>query len=313
MKTKKLTLLFAAALLAMGLSVQAQMPCNPPSTLQSTNVTANSARLSWSPVINALAYVIRGQELGANHWRHLVVPADSLTSRNIFGLQAGTSYHWQVASVCDTGMHAVSAFSVLDTFTTLGGTSCDAPDSIWTSNISATSATLNWSAVAGASQYQITGTVVGASQWITVFAPGSMTSRTVNGLQPGLTYVWTVKARCIGPGGVSASPYADADTFSTPPNKLSGQPMAAGKEAMRLAVYPNPAKEKVQITVTGLEQPEQTQLEVVDATGRRLLQRMMTTQDDRVILDLGPLSHGVYSIVMSGPGFRSVEQLVVTE
>ena len=73
---------------------------------------------------------------------------------------------------------------------------CETPSAITTTNITETSATFNWSAVAGAVSYSV------QIRWPNgtwTYVPGSPFYDTfvmVNGLNPGTTYEWRVRANC---------------------------------------------------------------------------------------------------------------------
>ena len=73
---------------------------------------------------------------------------------------------------------------------------CETPSALTTTNITETSATFNWSAVAGAVSYSV------QIRWPNgtwTYVPGSPFYDTfvmVNGLNPGTTYEWRVRANC---------------------------------------------------------------------------------------------------------------------
>jgi hypothetical protein len=75
-----------------------------------------------------------------------------------------------------------------------------------TSNITSTGATLNWSAVTGATGYTVQYKTAAGSTWIT--ANATSTSFNVSGLTVGTNYVWQVKASC-------STGYSTQGTFTT--------------------------------------------------------------------------------------------------
>lgn len=78
-----------------------------------------------------------------------------------------------------------------------GGTSSAAPTSLSATNITQTSATLNWAAMPGAVNYTVQYKLASASTWT---AAGSTTSTSLNvsGLAGANNYVWTVRSDCSG-------------------------------------------------------------------------------------------------------------------
>src|SRR5436853_7703662 len=77
----------------------------------------------------------------------------STTSFNATGLTAGTNYECQVQTKCPAG--GTSAFSASVNFTTTGTAPCNAPGGLAATSITATSATLGWTAATGASGYTL--------------------------------------------------------------------------------------------------------------------------------------------------------------
>lgn len=74
---------------------------------------------------------------------------------------------------------------------------CEIPDGLFTTNITATGVTLNWTPVPGADGYTIRGSRVGSSSIQTVnISNGNASSRTVNVLDPGLDYYWQIRTNC---------------------------------------------------------------------------------------------------------------------
>jgi hypothetical protein len=119
-------------------------------------------------------------------------------------LSASSNYQWQVKTDC-------SNFSPTASFTTTtgggGGSSCNAPSGLQALNITATAATLNWAAVAGATNYTIQYKISSSSFW-NVAGSTSATSLTLSNLTASSSYQWQVKANC--------SVYSTTSSFSTP-------------------------------------------------------------------------------------------------
>lgn len=92
--------------------------CGIPTGSTVANITDNLATFSWEPVSGASLYHLRYKPTTANTW---TVVSYDLTTINIFGLFAGTSYEYEVEAVCDNGP---SGFSAAQTFTTTGTGIC---------------------------------------------------------------------------------------------------------------------------------------------------------------------------------------------
>ena len=81
--------------------------------------------------------------------------------------------------------------------------SCGTAAGLNTTNVTTTTATLNWSAVTGASSYNIRYRVTGTTTWTT--GSSATTSLAVSGLSPQTTYEFQVQAVCAVTGAFSAS------------------------------------------------------------------------------------------------------------
>lgn len=163
----------------------------PPSNLSTSNVTATSAILNWGAVTGATSYVVQYKLASASSW----TPGgtSTATSFTVNGLAANTAYNWQVKTDC-------SNFSPSANFTTTtsgggGGGTCNAPTGLGSVNVTASSATLNWAAVGGATTYTVQYKPTSASAWTTA-GPASGTNLTINNLIANTAYWWQVKANC---------------------------------------------------------------------------------------------------------------------
>ena len=90
-----------------------------------------------------------------------------------------------------------------------GGGACAVPSGLNTTNITTSSATLNWGSVSGASSYDVRARQVGTSTWSNGTATG--TSINFTGLAANTQYEFQVQAVCGG----STSGYSGSATFTT--------------------------------------------------------------------------------------------------
>ncbi len=110
-------------------------PCDAPSGLQASNITANSIDYSWSAVSEANDYVLQYREAGSATWSSISVGA---TSTSVSGLAGGTTYEARVRSNCEFESSAYSAI-VSATTETAPITYCSASGnsgSEWISSVS---------------------------------------------------------------------------------------------------------------------------------------------------------------------------------
>lgn len=159
--------------------------CASPSSLATTNVTLSGATLNWGAVAGITTYYVSYKNSTSSVWS-----VDTLVSGTSFGLSGLTqsqTYNWRVrTSTCNNYSQA--------SFTTLSP--CLAPSSATTSAITSTSATLNWGAVSGASNYTVEYKLASSSTWITATSANTTTTYNLSGLTLSSIYDWRVKANC---------------------------------------------------------------------------------------------------------------------
>jgi bacillolysin len=94
--------------------------CDVPGSITSSNVTSNSATLSWGAVSGATGYELRYKATTSATW--ITPAAQAGTTFNANDLSALTQYEFQVKTNCSSNS---SAFSTSSTFTTLSAPSSD--------------------------------------------------------------------------------------------------------------------------------------------------------------------------------------------
>ena len=82
--------------------------CSSPSGLTTTNISSNSAMLSWNAVTGAVNYNVQYKTSGSGMWITAVASTVSL-SYSLSGLSALTAYDWRVGANC--GNYTVSSFN----------------------------------------------------------------------------------------------------------------------------------------------------------------------------------------------------------
>jgi len=121
--------------------------CVAPQNLTASNVTAFTADLDWDATVSGESegyeYVIisDGSIPDASTTPDGSV-ASGVTSLNLTGLNADTTYNAYVRAYCSSSPDDISAWSIVETFTT--DISCFTPENLSVSNITATTADLSW-------------------------------------------------------------------------------------------------------------------------------------------------------------------------
>lgn len=193
-----------------------QVSCLPPTNLSAGSITTNSAVLTWMAPAGAVYYNLRYRPTIPTNsaWVQLTVTANTIATLN--NLTCGTTYEWQVQTVC-TAANSPSAFTASATFTTSPCTvTCVTPQTTTTSSISQNSAVANWMAVSGVTmynlQYRLVTNVV--TNWTQTTVQG--TSFTFSGLICNAMYEWQVASVCSNLNGITTlSAFSASKVFNT--------------------------------------------------------------------------------------------------
>ncbi len=187
--------------------------CGNPAGLITSAITSTSATLNWAAVSGATSYNVDYRISGGINWTNAAT-ATTNTSAAISGLLSSTLYEWQVNAVCASGASAYTAAQ----FTTAAPPTCNTPGGLNTTNLTTTSATLNWTAVTGAVNYSVDYKLNTSSTWTSLATGTTATSINVTGLASSSTYDWRVRANC----GSLLSNYAAAQFTTVTPMVCPG-------------------------------------------------------------------------------------------
>lgn len=95
------------------------------------------------------------------------------------------------------------------------GTNCDAPIGLYTSNLTGTSAKLNWSAV-GTNTYDIDYKPASSTTWTNAVSATSSTSVTISGLTANTEYDWRIRTNCSVKSAYMFAPRFTSTSGTTP-------------------------------------------------------------------------------------------------
>lgn len=180
--------------------------CGIPSNINTVFVSENDALLSWDLVVGASAYPIRYRIAGDTNWNVLT---SSLNAYILGGLNAGTTYEYQLMSNCTSGQ---SAWSNTQTFTTnIPAPVCALPSNVQTNNITQTSVVISWDQAANSQGYTFRYRTSGSSNWLNI--PVSLNTINLNGLNANQAYEFEIENNC----SFGNSGYTSTSTFSTLP------------------------------------------------------------------------------------------------
>ncbi|MBI2731055.1 MAG: fibronectin type III domain-containing protein, partial [Sphingobacteriales bacterium] len=194
-------------------------PCNTPTNVTASAITNNSATISWTAVSGAVSYDLQYKTSAASVWT--TVAGITTTSKVLTGLNGSTGYNYQVKTNCSANG---SAYSTSQLFTTLVDP-CNTPTNVAASAITDVNATISWTAVSGAINYDLQYKTSASTVWTTISGTAS-TSYTLTGLNASTSYDFQVKTNCSANG----SSYSLKQSFTTlaPPCGIPGSPAASG-------------------------------------------------------------------------------------
>ncbi|MGB1206805.1 MAG: M6 family metalloprotease domain-containing protein [Chitinophagales bacterium] len=286
--------------------------CLAPASFDAVSIDANTALYSWESVANAASYEIQERVSGEAVWETAGVASNQ--SYNVEAHTAGTTYEWQVRTVCTNG--GISEWSAIQVFTQPVQEECEALTTTDLSSdlyyVGSTLHTeLSWAAVPNAEAYILAGRKQGGTT--KVFPETQATSRTfTSGINYSTTYQWSVKVKCDGVWTDYALPPA---TFSTGPGPSKNQVNTDGfgifdtNESLTTKLYPNPTNNLVTISVKTMGWENDINIAVMDMTGKIVMQENTTSSE--TTLDISHLNEGFYFVKTENAGAISTTKLVV--
>jgi len=181
--------------------------CGAPTNLVAGSLTTTSASLAWTGASGAASYTLQWKASSGSTWTS--VSGLTGTSYVLNGLSAGTSYQFQVLTVCSG---ASSGYATAVSFTTAAApaATCNVPAGLASGPITNTSVVLSWGAVSGATSYTLQWKTTAGSTWTTV-AGLTSTSYALNGLASGTAHQSQVSTVCSN----GSSAYATVVSFTT--------------------------------------------------------------------------------------------------
>jgi len=274
-------------------------PCNAPTGLSTSPITATSATATWAPVSGAVSYDLDYKLSSSPDW---VTIANGTTSLQwtIGGLQPTTSYDWRVRANCSSG---ISSYTQTQ-FTSQAIGSCSAPGGLYASNIASSTATLNWSPVSGAFAYSVWYKPTFSATWITATSATYGTSVNLYALSSNTTYDWRVVANC---SLTEISNYSNGQ-FTTSGGATKAVATTATMENVNpnftINLFPNPTGDQLNVWVEGVD--KKTEIKVYNLMGKLVMEQ--GSGNTLTQLNISKLSAGFYLVyVNDGKETRSAK------
>jgi len=185
--------------------------CNAPSALTATAITSSGATISWGAVSGAVSYAV-DYKLSTDATWTSAATATTTTSITLSGLVASSLYDYRVSTNC--GTNGASGFTAAQ-FTTTAPFVCNAPSGLTATNITASGATISWTAVSGAASYAVDYKLSTTTTWTSAATATTATSVNLTGLAAASLYDYRVRTNC-GINGTSGFTVAQFTTITAP-------------------------------------------------------------------------------------------------
>lgn len=184
--------------------------CVKPHSITATSITNSSAVIGWTSLVSGDNFRIRYAVNGTSNYKYKTV-AGTVYSTTISGLLPATTYNYQVSTMCSgagTGYSGASSFTTTSTPVT-----CITPYGLSSSNLTSSTAQINWSVYVAADTFRIRYRLNGAGPYFykNINGSGGITNGTITGLSPGSLYTYQVSSICLG----VSSGYSSTLNFTT--------------------------------------------------------------------------------------------------
>jgi hypothetical protein len=332
----------AALLSSLGCQAPTGGSCASPAGLTATSITQTSATLNWGAASGAVSYNLQYKLSSASTWT--TVSGLTGTSYALSGLTATTTYNYQVQTVCNT---ASSAYSAAASFTTTSPAgSCvdvyEANNSISTAKVIpvnttftaqiATSTDKDYYKFANTStqrRIKVDLTSLPFDYDLRLYRSNTQVGISQN---TGITDEQIILNTTTVSTSYSANVYGYNNAFSgtqcytlrvslsatnwrtdgTTDGETTDMEIPVTFENAGFGMYPNPATDQITIEVN-MEADNDVQVAVTDASGRVAVQqhRSMGKGDNKMQLNLGTLSNGIYFVQVRNGEAVNTRKLVV--
>ncbi|MGB0929343.1 MAG: S8 family serine peptidase [Chitinophagales bacterium] len=135
-------------------------PCPAPTSVNLSNITAESARVSWSGNGNADSYLVNYRTSGSSTWQYAESTQTNLTLQNLVSC---LTYEVQILGVCDGEESDASSIATFEATCV----PCTSPSDIQTVAVTPTNATILWEQHPLALSYELRARDVGTNDWVT--------------------------------------------------------------------------------------------------------------------------------------------------
>ena len=220
-------------------------PCDVPTNITSAVISGSKATITWTGNSCAVKYRIQTRVLGSTTWSTTAVTAPTST-KTISTLLPLTTYEYRVRSDCNSAGTIASAYSAIQTFTTL--CNCEKPSAINFTNIAQTTTTINWTGNTCALKYRLQYRKQGVTTWTTTLITAPTALKNLTGLLSNSTYEIRMRSDCNSSGSVNSG-WTTIQTFTT---ALRLEDVITNISENEFTIFPNPSDGKFMLSVNSI-------------------------------------------------------------
>lgn len=318
-------------------------PCSVPASVVVSAISDESATVSWAPVTNAYLYHVQYKTTTALTWNSI---STDDASRVITGLFSGTTYQYRVEAVCSSGPTGYTSVATFVTtgasYCTTGGSNASSdwidltyvndllnstPDSdggysdftyLTTDLQQGVTYSMTLSAgMAGGTYFEFwkvwidfnsDGDLTDAGEEVVSYSSDQIGWESHSFTVPSGATTGNTLMRVSMKRGSAPSPcgtYAKGETEDYTVNIIPAK-LKASDESVSVKIYPNPAKDILQVAVTNTAHAE---LQVMNMSGELLMQTSIS--EENTALNIAELKAGMYLIVLiNDEGLRTITRFV---
>jgi uncharacterized repeat protein (TIGR03803 family) len=245
--------------------------CSPPININGI-VIGNSITLTWDSFPNAIGYKIRYRIVNSSTWTYKTVNQINNNLQVLGGLQTGISYEVQINSNCGASNSLYSSSKI---FTISSNCTTPAiPNGIIITNITQTSAEINWSLLPNISHYQFRYRINGATSWNTINLITN--SYKIPNLFSGTKYQFNIRASC----GNQNSNFSSNLIFTT-----LGEPICPRPSNILLT---NVGADKASISWSAIIQSNQYEISIKSSNSSNYPSNIITNSSNYNFIGLNP-------------------------
>jgi hypothetical protein len=294
-----------------------------------SGLSTTQATVEWTavPPFTGVTYNLRYRVQGSTPWTQ--ISGITMNMRNLTGLQNNTTYEIEVQYICPNGQASAFSSTGIRTLRTLpmSGATCvganppgvpaPIPGGVFVSDVLATSAIVNWNAVASAPGYIVSygPATVPTSSWTQENVCSPNTRLVLTGLTPGIAYRVRVRTNCSN--CTTALDVSNIRSDFSLQVGFSTLTIRGGEEALagltNLTVYPNPNKGQFTVSFDS-ENETPVDLTIRDLTGKSIWTGQLAVgsgANNREVSMDSNVASGVYLLeVRQGTAVRTIKVMV---